>query len=269
MRLVDAEPHGSRGGHEARDGGFTLPSWVRSALGLLVAMVAPLVVAMALAPVRSDLPNATVALVLAAVVVLVAATGTRLAAAVAAVTAALSFDLVFTRPYGTLSISRAQDVQTTVLLLVVALIVGQVAARSRGHRRLVAETSYNLGRVHAVAEMVASGAPSDQVVLAVAIELKDLLGLRSCRFDPSFAERPGPFIERQGSVSWGALRWGFTTLGLPTKEVTLVVENQGRPLGRYVLLAPPGTRVTEDQLLTAVALADQAGAALTAQAQSA
>jgi hypothetical protein len=210
-----------------------------------------------------------VALVLAAAVCLVAASGSRLAAAAAALSAAMSFDVLFTRPYGSFSISRAQDIETTVLLLVVGLIVGQLAARNRSHRRLVAETSYDLGRVHAVAEMVASGAPADQVVLAVAVELADLLGLRSCSFDAVFAERPGPFIERHGAVSSGALRWGFHAMGLPTKEVSLVVEHQGRPLGRLVLLAEPGARVTADQLVAAVALADQAGAALAIQAQSA
>ena len=54
-------------------------------------------------------------------------------------------------------------------------------------------------------------------------------------------------------------------MGLPRKEVTLVVEHQGRPLGRYVLMARTDYPVTVDQLLVAVALADLAGAALAAQ----
>jgi hypothetical protein len=93
--------------------------------------------------------------------------------------------------------------------------------------------------------------------------------LRSCRFDHAFADKPRPFIERNGAVSWGSLRWGFDTMGLPTKEVTLVVEHQGLPLGRYVLVAEPGTRVTEDQLIATVALADQVGSALLPHARSA
>jgi hypothetical protein len=66
-------------------------------------------------------------------------------------------------------------------------------------------------------------------------------------------------------VSWGALHWGFQTMGLPGKEVSLSVEHQGRPLGRYVLVAEPGVPVNPDALIAAVALADQAGAALAAQ----
>jgi hypothetical protein len=216
-------------------------------------------------PLRGDTPNATVALALAALVSLLAATGTRGTAAVAAASASLGFDLFHTRPYGSLTITRAQDIETTVLLLAVSLIVGQLAARNRRYRHLATTTSYDLGRVHAVAEMVASGEPVGQVVIAVANELTDLLGLQSCRFDPSFAETPGPFIERHGALTWGALRWGFNTSGLPSREVSLMVQHQGQPLGRYVLVAEPGTRVTADQLVAAVALADQAAAAMAAQ----
>jgi hypothetical protein len=232
---------------------------------VVLAAAVPLGVALALVPARSHLANATVALGLAAVVSLLAATTGRLSAAVAALSAALCFDAWYTRPYGSLSISHAQDVETTVLLLLVALIVGQLAARNRSHLRRAVETSHSLARVHGIAEMVAAGSPSAEVVAAVAAELRSLLRLRACWFDPSFADPPGPFVERTGGVSWGAIRWGFTTLGLPAKEVTLVVEHDGRPLGRFVLLAHPGTRVTEDELVTAVALADQAGAALAAQ----
>lgn len=237
----------------------------RSAIALAAAIAVPFAVAGALVVVRGSTPNATIALGLAAVVSLLASTGTRVTAAIAAASASAGFDLFQTRPYGSFAISRAQDVETTALLLAVGLIVGQLATRNRSHRDLAAETSYDLGRVHAAAEMVASGEPADQVVVAVANELSDLLALKSCRFDPAFADQPGPFIERHGAVTWGALRWGFNTTGLPSREVSLLVQHQSHPLGRYVLVADPGTRVKADQLVAAVALADQAGAALAAQ----
>jgi hypothetical protein len=231
----------------------------------VAAFVLPLGVAMALIPLRNNTPNATIALILAAVVTVLASTGTRATAAIAATSASIGFDVFHTRPYESLTISRAQDIETTGLLLVVGLIVGQLAAVNRRHRKLAAQSSYDLSRIHGVAEMVAAGEPVDQVILAVANELSDLLTLRSCRYDPSFAERPGPFIERHGDVSWGSIRWGYRTMGLPSTEVSLVIEHQGHPLGRYVLEAHPGARVTDDQLLAAVSLADQTGAALAAQ----
>jgi K+-sensing histidine kinase KdpD len=237
----------------------------RHLAAFLAAAIAPVGAAAAMVPLRARLPNATIALAIALTVALLAAVGTRASAAIAAVSAGAGFDVFHTRPYGSLAINRAADIETTVLLLAVGIVVGQLATRNRLHRDLAADSSYDLGRIHAVAEMVASGEPADQVVLAVANELADLLALKECHYSAAYAERPGPFIERDGDVSWGALRWGFQTMGLPGKEVSLSVEHQGRPLGRYVLLGEPGVPVNPDALIAAVALADQAGAALAAR----
>ncbi|MHB8537043.1 MAG: DUF4118 domain-containing protein [Candidatus Dormibacteria bacterium] len=234
-----------------------------------VATFAPVVVTLAIVPIRSDIPNATVALGLAVIVSLLAAMGTRITAAIAAVSAAVCFDVFFTEPYGSLSISRIQDVATSALLLVGGLIVGQLSARNRLHRGLFTRTSYDLRRIHDVAEMLASGVGSDQVVRAVATELKSLLGLRDCWFEASFLDEPGPVIEPGGAVSWGSLWWGFRTLGLPGKKITLFVEHRGQILGRYVLMAEPATRVSREQLLVAVTLADQAGVSLGLQTKTA
>ena len=238
---------------------------VRAVAVWVAAAVVPFGAAAALVPVRGQVPSATMALGLAVLVTALAAVGTRLSAVVAALSAGLSFDVFLTRPYDSLAINRAADVETTLLLVAVGLVAGQLAARTRHHRLRADERSYDIGRIHAVAEMVALGEPTDQVVIAVANELSDLLGLDSCRFDAAFAEAPGPFVERQGSITWGALRWGFSSMGLPAREITLVVQHQGIPLGRYVLLPPTGRKVTSDELLAAVALADQAGAAIAAQ----
>lgn len=235
---------------------------VRPLLMSVAAVGVPIGVAAAFLPVRGDVTAATLALSLAVVVSLLAALGTRVIAAVAAMSAALSFDFFFTKPYGSLSISSTQDIETTVLLLIGALIVGQLSARNRRNRSLVAQTSEDLGYIQDIAEMMASGAAPDDVVAAVGEELQSLLGLRSCRFETSLPVRPGPTIQRSGDVSWGKLWWGFDTLGLPGKEISLPVEHQQRRLGCYVMIAEAGTRVRRGQLVTAVTLADQAGIAL-------
>jgi Domain of unknown function (DUF4118) len=251
--------------------GFREDPWtvVARLLPLLLvvgAIAVPVAVSLAVVPFRSNVPAATVALGLAIVVSLVAAVGTRVTAVIAAVSAALCFDILFTKPYGSFSISNAADVETAALLLVGGLIVGQLSARNRSNKGLAVQGSIDLGRVQGIAELMASGAGPDEVVAAVGVELQSLLGLRSSRFETSFPDTPGPTIERNGGVSWGRFWWGVPTLGLPGKEITLVVENQQRRRGRYVLIAEPGAKVTRDKLLTAVTLADQAGAALGAGA---
>ena len=235
---------------------------IRPAAVLVAAVVAPVALTAAILPFRDQVPSATVALALAVLVSLLAAIGTRVTAVIAAVSAALCFDIGFTQPYGSLAIAHPQDIETTALLLVGGVIVGQLSARNRRNRGLAVRTSEDLGRVQAVAEMMAGGAAADEVVAAVADELQSLLGLRSCWFETSRADKPGPTIDRNGNVSWGPLWWGFDTLGLPGKEITIEVEHDQRRLGRYVLVAEPGTKVSRDQLVAAVTLADQAGAAI-------
>ena len=249
----------------------TLEIGMRSRPAVLVvfAVAAPVALALSLLPVRGQIPSATVALGLAVLVSAVAAIGSCLPAAIAAVSAALSFDGFYTQPYGSVSISNAGDVETTVLLLVGGLIVGQLSARNRAHRTRISQSDDTLSRLQTIAEMLASGAPASDVVVAVAAELQDMLGLRSCQFETTFPNAVSPMIERSGDVSWGRIWWGFDTLGLPGKPISLGVENQHRRLGRFVLVAEPGTRVTQQQLLAAVTLADQAGTALGVDAVSA
>jgi hypothetical protein len=234
----------------------------RPVVVLSAAVLAPVALGLVLLPYRSQIPNATVALGFAALVWLLAAVGTRFTAFITAVSAAICFDVDFTQPYGSLAISHPQDIEITLLLLVGGLIIGQLAARNRGNRVLLAQQSDDLAHIRSIAELMAEGVEPDVVVGAVAGELQSLLGLSMCWFDTSQPGRPTPTIARDGNVRWGPMWWGVRTLGLPGKEITLDVEHDGRHIGRYALVAEGGTKVRRDQLLTAVTLADQAGAAL-------
>ena len=73
---------------------------------MLAAVAAPIAVAAALIPWRDQLDTADNALFLVVVIVAVASTGRRLAAAVAAIVSALSFDFFLTRPYYSFRITR-------------------------------------------------------------------------------------------------------------------------------------------------------------------
>jgi hypothetical protein len=71
-------------------------------------------------------------------------------------------------------------------------------------------------------------------------------------------------IDRSGSVWWGANQWDTQRWGLPPWGVALPVWGHGRQLGRYLLVPQDGRPVGTETLESAVALADQAGAALAA-----
>jgi K+-sensing histidine kinase KdpD len=229
-----------------------------------------MVVAAALLPARGHTDNTNIALALVVVVVAVAMLGRWTAAALSALSAVVAFDLFHTKPYGSLTIRAHDDVVTALLLLVVGLAVSALATRSRHHHEAATEGSNEIARIHAVAELVASGEHPDLVVIAVAIELRDLLSLPDCRYQaaPFPADSP-PLarVERSGHVTLGQVTWGVETMGLPGKQVELPVEGHGHTFGRYLLVPTPGLTVTFDRRVVAVAVADQVAAAFAAYSQ--
>jgi Domain of unknown function (DUF4118) len=234
-----------------------------TALGLLVGGLGPIAVAAALAPARDALGSTNVGLILVVVVVLAAVAGGRAAGALAAVMSALSFDFFHTEPYLSLSIASAEDVGTTLLLLAVGLIVGQVAQRAERSREEAEAGHSEIVRIHRMAEMTAQGRDPADVVAAAETELTALLGLAGCRFEAPASGPPRPRLERTGTIE-GQTRHRAAGHGfeLPEDGAELPVLAHGREVGRFVLDPTPGVGVTLEQRIVAVAIADQVGAAL-------
>lgn len=226
--------------------------------------IAPIGVAMALVALRDTMVSANVALVLVAVVVLVAVGGGRAAGATAAVFAALSFDFFFTKPYLHLRIATGDDVETTVLLLAVGLVVGHVAARGRRARTTAEARRGEVRRIYRVAELAAKGDDATDVIMAAQAELIDLLALRDCRFEAPPFHSALERIERSGAMSRHDHYVHDAGFELPRDGVELPVLGRGHVLGRFVLSPTPHTGVSLEQRVVAVALADQVGAALAA-----
>jgi predicted Na+-dependent transporter len=99
---------------------------------LAVAVALPAGSSAALVQVRGSVPNADIALLILAAVLVVAASGRSGAVVVAAGSAALSYDYFHTLPYHSLTIANHNDVITTVVLGFLGLVIGLVAARAAG-----------------------------------------------------------------------------------------------------------------------------------------
>jgi hypothetical protein len=236
-------------------------------LALPIALLVPPAAAAALIPLRGDTDNANIALGLVVVVVAMATLGHRFATAVGAASAAVWFDFFQTRPYYSFTINTHDDVVTAVLLLVVGVAVGELAIRTRRHHEAARVGSGDISRLHAIAELVAAGETPELVVLSVAGELRYLLGLKDCTFERTpfdLLPRSARF-ERSGNVVLGGLNWGVGTMGLPGKDVELVVQGYGKVFGRYLFTPTPGRPVSFDRRIVAVALADQVAAAFIGQ----
>lgn len=229
------------------------------------AVVLPIIVALCLVPSRGHMGAADDALVLVLVTVAIASWGNRLAAALAAVVAAASFDFLLTRPYGSFRISRQGDITTEILFIVVGLLVGELAARGRRHQLAAARGRLEITRIHDLGERIADGEEPEFVLIAVASELRQLLSLQDCRFVRELPSGKGAWIANDGTVRLNPLRWPAATVGLPTKQVELPVRGGGKVLGTFLLTPTPVTPISQEQCLVAVALADQLGATMVHQ----
>jgi hypothetical protein len=238
-----------------------------SPLPWLVALAGPVVVALALVPLRGDIRTSNVSLVLVLVVVAAAILGGRLTGAVAALVATSSFDFFFTRPYNSFTITSRDDVETAVLLLVVGLVVGELVVRARRSDARAAESRAEVVHVRRLSELAAGGESRGRLIGIVQGELTSLLPVRECRFEHGASPHDLPQITHKGVLDPGvdpdapARRSG---------RVALPVFGAGRPVGRFVLDLDEGvsgiTVPPEDRAL-AVALADQLGAVLVNQFQ--
>ena len=224
----------------------------------------PVLVAAVLVSLRDVMLNANVALVLVAVVVTVAVGGGREAGVVAAVISALSFDFFHTEPYLRFRIASGDDMETTLLLLLVGLVVGHVAARGRRAHDAVESSGGEIRRIYRLANLGARGDEPADVIMVAQSELVSLLRLVDCRFEaPPFATSLAR-LERGGTVYWPAYRLRPGGFELPAAGAELPVLARGQVLGRFVLHPTPGTGVSLEQRVVAVALADQVGAVLAA-----
>jgi K+-sensing histidine kinase KdpD len=231
----------------------------------LAGLAAPLALTAILVPFRTSLPNTDAALVLILIVVAVAAIGSRLAGFLAALSAAVWFDFFLTRPYERFSITRAADIETTLLILVIGVAVTEIAVW--GHRQQLAATrrAGYLAGINVAAAAVAGGGSASALIDDVAGRIARVLSVRDCRFEHGVAGLGRPArLRRDGEVVTPDQRvLAVEQDGLPA-TTELLVENRGVLRGRFLLTAEPGTRPSVEQRLVAVAFADQVGAALAA-----
>ncbi|WP_328302239.1 DUF4118 domain-containing protein [Streptomyces sp. NBC_00435] len=236
---------------------------LRDPIALIAGLLAPFLVALVLAPFRTDVSSTNTALILVVAVVAVAALGSRTAGALAALSAAAWFDFFLTEPYQRFAITDRDDVETAVLLLVVGLIVSRLSVRARRLRAVVVTGTAHLSSLRGTARLAEDGGSPEGVVEYVRRALVGLLGLRACRFEYGTLMGNLPRLEHGGDL-W--LRHGTRITAYadwPEGQTELRVVGGGHYYGRFLLDPHPGRPLpSEEARLVAVALAAQAGAAL-------
>jgi hypothetical protein len=237
-------------------------------VGVALGGLVPLAIAMVFVPLRDDIDSANVALILVTAVVGAAVFGGRQAGAASAVVSAIAFDFFYTRPYGSLTINSQDDVETTLLLLLIGLVVGHIATRGRGARRSADAREGEIKRIHRVANLAARGEEAADVIMAAQAELMSLLDLDDCRFEAPPFTTALPRLDRSGALTGHEYHLHEGGFALPTGGAELPVLGRGQMLGRFVLDPKLHVGVSLEQRVVAVALADQVGAVLAAPART-
>ena len=238
----------------------------RSAL-IAAAATAPLLCSAALGVFRESVTPATAALVLVLIVVAAAASGDRLAGIVAALSSGAWFEFFLTAPYGRFTINDPNDIEVTVLLVLVGLAVTEIALWGRRQQARASRRAGYLDGVLGTSNLLALRETSPEALIGhVAQQIAQILDIDECRFVKGAG--PGPqeaSVDHDGHVTRRGHRVDVGRDGLPTDErIGLVVRQGGVVQGQFMLTA--ATRVARpsvEQLKVAVLLADQVGAALT------
>ncbi len=218
--------------------------------------VIPLAVAAVLVPFRGTFAGTAAALVMVIVIVAVAVSGNRLAGVVASASAALWFDFFLTRPYDRFAISHRPDLETTIAIFVVGVVVTELAARSRQHWQSANSSTAYVTMIHGVAVLAADSAPLAAMIDQTNESLTQLLSLRACRFDRALSDPPLAQIQSNGDVAHVGLRWPAKEMGLPGPEAEILAKWRGRVVGRFVVTPTPGATVSLEQRIVAVAVVD-------------
>jgi hypothetical protein len=253
---------------------------VRRVWTTMGATAAPLAVAVAAVPLRATVGSAAIAAVLVGVVALVGPMGSAATPALAGLSGALAYAVLWATPYGSLEIHRPGDRFVGLVVFVVGAGVGvwgrrrqcrpseaeprrrlRTAVRERRERSVA-----HLHTVGRVAGEIADGDTAGLVVLDVARSLVELLRLRDCEFElPPFAAQETPAkatLLRTGELELWGVRWDPTMVCLPDGGFYIPVVARGRVEGRYVCRPRRSWRPAEEPVMVALTLADQAASAL-------
>jgi K+-sensing histidine kinase KdpD len=230
------------------------------------ATVLPFATCAILAPFRSSVTAATAVLILVLWVVAAAATGDRVAGVLAAVSGGAWFDFFLTEPYQRFTIQDPDDIEATVLLVIIGLSVTEIALWGRRQQGKAARSSGYLEGVLGAARIVSEGdTPSTTLVDVVGRQICHVLGADSCRFvtGPVHDSRIA-LLDHDGVLTRGDHEVDVDRVGLPHDEyVALLVRRGSRVIGHFLVsAATDATYPSKERRQVAVLLADQVAAAL-------
>lgn len=232
----------------------------------VAAVVGPLASCAVLALFRDDIAAASAVLVLVLWVVGAAATGDRIAGVAAALSGAAWFDFFLTAPYETFTINDSDDIEATVLLMLIGVAVTEIALWGYRQQSQAARRSGYLDGVVGVAATVAGGeVPPSAVIEVVGTQIAKTLDADESRFVRGpIHDRRVAVLDHDGALTRNGLVSDVDRAGLPVDEYVGVPVHRGSVvLGHFLVTATSHVaRPSREQRRVAVLLADQVAPAI-------
>lgn len=239
----------------------------RRALVLSLSVGVPVVVCALSGSMRDRVSTTSAALVLVLCVVVAGTSGQRIAALLAAVSGGISFDFFLTQPYHSLVISDPNDVEVTVLLIVIGGIVTEATMWGlRQESRAARRSGYLDGALRAAENAHSPDMPTTTLVRFTAAQIAEVLGVSACRFVPGpVHDSRLAVLHHDGRVTRNDRTLDVEKNGLPIDgETALEVRRGSDTLGHFVITSASAMAYpTAEQRRVAVLLADQVAGALT------
>jgi two-component system sensor histidine kinase KdpD len=189
----------------------------------------------------------------------------------------VAYNFFFTEPHHTFIVTRRQDVLTVVFFLVVAVIVGNLAARLKAQVEAMRMTAKRTANLYDFSRKIAGAASLDDVLWAAVHHVASTLQCHSLVLLPRRGDRLEiasgyPPEDQISPTAWGAAHWawehgqpaGWSSGTLPASEWLFLPLKTGR--GRVGLLGVsfenPKRELTPEQRQLLEALVDQVAVAI-------
>lgn len=175
-------------------------SRARTIIAVAVATMLPVAFGAALIPLREQLSQ-SISLLMVLPVLVVALLGGRRLGTLAALSAAVTFDLLHTQPYYRPTIDDPDDIVETVVLLVIGITAGYlaesaqtaiVAARVR-RKELAAMTNF--------LEHIGTPIPGEELAQHASASILSLLDARECIWRPDYKGTASPVLRPDGTLT--------------------------------------------------------------------
>lgn len=233
-------PHSTGGQQEPMERLLGPPSPVRTAAGVAVAVVGPVLVT-AIASAAGHREAAVPALLYLLAVVGAAAVGHLWSGLLASALSFIGLDYFFTPPVHTFVVSKTDDLIALAVFLLVSAVVSAAISATLAQRAMAEFREHQVRALYHVSSRLLSGSGLDAVLLDLATSLRGLYGLRGCRVAVL-----GAGGDERTAVS-GSMDAG--------PVASLPLESHGRPIGRIEMAGAPARGIggPEGEVLSAFA----------------